>query len=60
MKGPSAIKKKLIWTALLVAMLGAFILYLVIGFTGAAMFGTHITDNILTAFGMCGEYKLTF
>eukprot|EP00703_Trepomonas_sp_PC1_P001492 JAP95114.1 Amino acid transporter family protein [Trepomonas sp. PC1] len=53
LQGPPVMKKKIVFTSLIIAMIFALILFLSVGLMGAAMFGDSITDNILRSFKPC-------
>ncbi|CAL5980491.1 Amino_acid transporter family protein [Hexamita inflata] len=53
LQGPPVLRKRVVHISLIIAVILALILYLLVGFMGAAMFGEDIKDNILTAFAPC-------
>ncbi|CAL6026025.1 Amino_acid transporter family protein [Hexamita inflata] len=53
LQGTPAQRKKIAHTAIWIAVMFALLLYLMVGFMGAAMFGEDITDNLFTAFAPC-------
>lgn len=53
-KAPHFMKKKIMSLSLAIACVLAMILYCSVGFLGAHMFGTSITNNIISSFSKCG------
>ncbi|CAL6026283.1 Amino_acid transporter family protein [Hexamita inflata] len=53
LQGPPVLRKRVVHISLIIAVILALILYSLVGFMGAAMFGEDIKDNILTAFAPC-------
>ncbi|CAL6077731.1 Amino_acid transporter family protein [Hexamita inflata] len=53
LQGTITQKKKIIQISLIIAIIFALLLYLSVGFMGAAMFGTDLQDNLLKSFAPC-------
>ncbi|CAL6024591.1 Amino_acid transporter family protein [Hexamita inflata] len=53
LQGPPIMRMKIVNISIIIATLLALLLYLLVGFMGAGMFGSDIKDNILTAFAPC-------
>ncbi|CAL5980477.1 Amino_acid transporter family protein [Hexamita inflata] len=53
LQGPPVLRKKVVHISIVIAVILALMLYLMVGFMGAGMFGEDIKDNILIAFAPC-------
>lgn len=59
LKGPYPVRRHIIRVALYVANVFVLCIFLLVGYTGAAMFGLQVKPNVLASFSVCKDYYIS-